>query len=104
MTQGLLQTVSRRLSTRESIAFANMLPICLRALFVTDWDPDEERRTFEGCETMALEVKALRAGHNFSTETAIRDVAGALRRHVDEESFDEFLSQLPEDAMKFWKP
>jgi len=30
---------------------------------------------------------ALRADHNFAPETAVRDVAGALRRHVDEDAF-----------------
>lgn len=104
MTQGVFQVFRRRISTKEAIAFANVLPVCLRALFVTDWDVDEERKTFEDCEAMTREVKLLRAEHNFSTETAIRHVAQALRRHVNEEAFDEVLSQLPEGALEFWKP
>ena len=42
MTQGVFQVFRRRLSTKEAIAFANILPICLRALFVSDWDINEE--------------------------------------------------------------
>lgn len=53
---------------------------------------------------MIREVKQLRAAHNFSTDTAIRDVAQALRRHVDEASLDELLSQMPEGAIDFWTP
>lgn len=104
MTQGVFQTFRRRLSTKDSIAFANVLPICLRALFVTDWDPAEERKSFDDRESMTAEVKALRKEHNFSTDTAIQDVAQALRRHVDEEAFDSLLSQLPEAAVEFWQP
>jgi uncharacterized protein (DUF2267 family) len=104
MTQGVFQAFRQRLSTQDAIAFANILPICLRALFVTNWDVDEEKKPFGSREAMTREVKALRENHNFSTETAIRDVAEALRRHVDEEAFDKLLTQLPEGAVEFWTP
>jgi uncharacterized protein (DUF2267 family) len=104
MTQGVFQVFRRRLSIQDAIAFANILPICLRALFVTDWNIDEEKKLFESREVMTREVKLLREDHNFSTDTAIRDVAEALRRHVDEEAFDKLLAQLPEGAVEFWTP
>lgn len=104
MTQGVFQVFRRRLSTEDAIAFANVLPICLRALFVTDWEPDEERKQFTDRESMTAEVKLLRDEHNFSTNTAIRDVAQALRRHVDEEAFDKLLAKLPKGAVEFWEP
>jgi uncharacterized protein (DUF2267 family) len=104
MTQGVLQAFRRRLTVRDAIAFANVLPICLRALFVTDWDPDEPKEPFEDRAAMTGEVQSLRAEHNFAPETAIRDVAGALRRHVDEEAFDALLLRLPEGAVAFWRP
>lgn len=104
MTQAVFQVFRRRLSTKDAIAFANVLPICLRALFVTDWDPDEPIKPFNSCEAMTQEIKSLRSEHNFSTETAIRDVARALRRHVDEDAFDRLLTKLPEGAMEFWQP
>ncbi|WP_261891744.1 DUF2267 domain-containing protein [Acaryochloris marina] len=103
MTQGVFQVFRRRLSTNNAIAFANVLPICLRALFVTDWDINEEKKSFGSREEMTREVKSLRKEHNFSTETAIRDVAKALRHHVDEEAFDNLLAQLPEGAAEFWE-
>lgn len=104
MTQGVFQVFRRRLSTKDAIAFANVLPICLRALFVSDWNINEERLPFDDREVMTQEVKLLRSDHNFSTETAIQDVAQALRRHVNEELFDNVLSQLPKGAEEFWKP
>lgn len=104
MTQSVFQVFRRRLSTHDAIAFANVLPVCLRALFVTDWNIGEERKLFESREVMTREVKLLREDHNFSTDTAIRDVAEALRRHVDEEAFDKLLEKLPEGAVDFWTP
>lgn len=104
MTQGVLRTFRRRLSVKDALDFANVLPVCLRALFVTDWDVDEPVKGFGERGTMTEEVKSLRAEHNFSPDTAIRDVARALRRHVDEEKFDQVLSKLPPGAIEFWKP
>jgi uncharacterized protein (DUF2267 family) len=103
MTQGVFQTFRRRLSTKDAIAFANVLPICLRALFVTDWDTNEPQKSFEDRAEMLREVRSLRREHNFSTETAIRDVAAALRQHVDEKTFDQVLATLPEGALDFWR-
>ncbi|MGV2831751.1 DUF2267 domain-containing protein [Myxosarcina sp. GI1(2024)] len=103
MTQGVFQTFRRRLSTEDAIAFANVLPICLRSLFITDWNTDEPIAPFEEREVMMQEVKSLRSEHNFSTDTAIRDVASALRRHVDESAFDRLLDKLPVGAVEFWK-
>ncbi len=53
---------------------------------------------------MTKEVQALRDDHNFSSETAIRDVASALRRNVDEAALDRVLAMLPEGALQFWQP
>jgi uncharacterized protein (DUF2267 family) len=42
--------------------------------------------------------------HNFAPDTAIPDVASALRRHVDVKNFDRVLVSLPDGAAKFWQP
>src|SRR5512137_870901 len=86
--QGVLQTFRRRLTLPDAIRFAGALPVGLRALFVADWNPNEPRMPFTDREQMTREVKALRGEHNFSGETAIRDVAVALRRHVDNARLD----------------
>jgi len=104
MVQGVFQAFRRRLGINEAIVFAGVLPVLLRALFVTDWDTDEPRRSFEDRAIMTKEVQALRADHNFAPETAIRDVASALRRHVDETDLNRVLAKLPEGAAVFWKP
>lgn len=104
MVQGVLQTFRRRLSLPDAIRFAGVLPAVVRALFVADWDPDEPQRPFGDRATLTAEVQALRPNHNFSPETAIRDVAAALRKHVDQGRFDEQLATLPAGAAEFWRP
>jgi uncharacterized protein (DUF2267 family) len=103
MVQGVLQAFRRRLDLKDAILFAGVLPPVLRAIFVADWDTDEPRRPFEDRGVMTGEVKALRADHNFAPETSIRDVAGALRRHIDESALDHVLAKLPEGAIEFWQ-
>jgi len=102
MVQGVLQTFRRRLNAQDNIRFANQLPICLRALYVTDWDPEEPRLPFGTLEEMTAEVKSLRHQHNFSIDSAIRDVAVHLWRFVDTERFADLLNELPEGAKEFW--
>jgi uncharacterized protein (DUF2267 family) len=103
MVQGVLRTFRCRLDLKDAILFAGVLPAVLRAIFVADWDMDEPRRRFDDRASMTKEVQTLRADHNFAPETAIRDVAHALRRHVDEAAFDRILAKLPEGAEEFWK-
>ena len=102
MVVGVLQVFRRRLAIGDAVRFANVLPPGIRSLFVADWDPDEKRRPFEDVAAMTEEVKSLRAAHNFSPDSAIRDVAAALRRHVDESDFDALLSTLPSEARAYW--
>ncbi len=103
MAQGVLQAFRRRLDVEDAILFAGVLPAVLRAIFVADWDIDEPRRPFEDRAAMTKEVQSLRAEHNFAPETAIRDVASALRRNVDEAAFDRVLARLPDGAARFWE-
>ena len=102
MVVGVLQVFRRRLDVEDAMRFSNMLPPGIRSLFVADWDLGEERRPFEDVATMTAEVKSLRAAHNFSPDSAIRDVAAALRRNVDEPAFDELLSTLSPEARAYW--
>jgi len=103
MVQGVFQAFRRRLEIKDAIRFAGVLPAVLRAIFVAEWDTDEPVRPFGEVSAMTKEVQALRAEHNFAPESAIRDVATALRRHVDEEAFDRLLAELPDGAAQFWQ-
>lgn len=102
MLQGVLQVFRRRLDVGDAIRFASVLPPLARSLFVADWNVDEPKRAFGSREEMTEEAKSLRAAHNFAPDSAIRDVALALRKHVDEDAFDRVLARLPDGAVAFW--
>ena len=104
MIQGVFQTFRRRLKLHDSILFSNILPAGIRALFVAEWDPDEPQLEFGHRSIMLSEVKSLRSDHNFSTDTAIRDVARALRKIVDLHLFEAVMLKLPAGAIEFWDP
>jgi uncharacterized protein (DUF2267 family) len=102
MAQGVLQVFRRRLTIKDSIIFTSALNVGLRALYIADWNPDEEILPFSSIEDMNKEVKLLRPDHNFATETAILDVAKALWMNVDKELFNNMLNKLPSEARTFW--
>jgi uncharacterized protein (DUF2267 family) len=101
-TQAVLQAFRRRLDPAQAIAFAQVLPAMLRALFVMDWDPQEPRVADWDRAAMTEEVRRLRIDHNFSPDTAIADVARVLRGHVDAAAFARCLATLPPEAQAFW--
>jgi len=103
MVQGVFQTFRHRLDLKDAILFAGVLPAGLRALFVADWDPDEAKLPFGNIADMTKEVQALRADHNFATESAIGDVASVIRKYVDEAAFESILLKPPEGATEFWQ-
>lgn len=104
MVQGVLQAFRRRLNVRDAALFANVLPAVVRAIFVADWNTDEPQRAFEDRATMTKEVQSLRAAHNFAPDTAIQDVAKALRQNIDQAALDRVLAELPQGAAQFWHP
>ncbi|ASC73519.1 hypothetical protein XM38_044860 [Halomicronema hongdechloris C2206] len=102
--QGVFQVFRCRLSLADAIRFAGALPVGMRALFIADWDPDEERLPFIDHAQMNCEVSQLRSEHNFSTRTAIEEVATCLWLHVDREKLEAVLAKLPTAAADFWSP
>lgn len=102
MLQAVLQVFRRRLTVQQALEFANVLPPVLRAIFVSDWDSTEAMREFGTEAEMMAEVRSLRYNHNLSTDSAIRDVAEAVRRNMDPVVFDRALSKLPQAARDFW--
>ena len=101
-TEGVLRCFRRRLDTHDAIAFAQVLPAMLRALFVQDWDSRSKRIETWDVDVMTSEVKSLRVNHNFSPDTAIRDVVRVVLRHVDLDAFNRCMEKLPAEARSFW--
>ncbi len=101
--EGVLRAFRRRLDVQDSLRFADALPVPVRALFVHDWDIEEECMPFLPPLQLADEVRSLRRDHNFAPDTAVPDVARALRRFVHPFHFDELIASLPQGAEEFWR-
>ncbi len=101
--RAVLLVFRSHLSVRDALNFANVLPPVIRAIFVEDWVPDTTPAPFPCREQLQREVLAVRAEHNLSPETAIRDVAGALRRSMNRRDLDRVLATLPVGAQEFWR-
>lgn len=102
MVQGVFQVFRSRLTVAEAIAFAQVLPAVLRAIFVSEWDISRPIKPFGNRYEMTHEVKGLRRDHNFSPDTAIADVAFAMRQAVDPIAFQRALDSLPPEAATYW--
>ena len=100
--QGVLLTFRRRLSVAQGLAFAQVLPAVLRAIFIDSWDTDAAPRPFDSREVLEAEARSLRPHHNLTPDAPIAGVAWALRRAVDQAQLDRVLARLPAGAAAFW--
>jgi uncharacterized protein (DUF2267 family) len=103
MVDAVLQIFGRKLDESQAIRFAGVLPPAVRALFIAGWRSGGPREAFSSRADMTRDVQRVRGDHNVSPESAIRDVARALRKHVDGPSFDAVLATLPKGAVDFWR-
>lgn len=102
--RAVLHVFRAHLTVRDALAFAAILPPVTRAIFVEDWTPDNDPEPFPGRAALQQEVKSVRPDHNLAPETAIADVAAALRRSsIDTRALDRVLGELPAGAAAFWK-
>jgi len=103
MVQAVFYAFRCRLEVTDALLFAEVLPPVLRAIFVAEWNLKEPAAPFAERRAMTREVQAFRGDHNISPDTAITDVAAALRRNVDEAMLDRVLARLPAGAVDFWR-
>ncbi|UES44075.1 DUF2267 domain-containing protein [Roseibium aggregatum] len=104
--RAVLHTFRDHLTTEQALAFANILPAVTRAIFVEDWHPSGLLPpAFPDRETLIREVKSVRRHHNLAPDSAIEDIAAALRRSsIDERELYRVLTGFPEGAAAFWRP
>lgn len=98
----VLQVFRRRVTVRQGIAFANVLPAVLRAIFVFRWDVAALPAPFAPRAEMVTEAKAVRRDHNLTPDHCIEAVAWALRRHLHQGDLDQVLADLGPQAQAFW--
>ncbi|WP_095589075.1 DUF2267 domain-containing protein [Actibacterium ureilyticum] len=99
---GVFRTFRRRLTPAQGLAFADLLPAILRAIFVQGWDSDAPPLPFANRAQMTREVQALRPHHNLTPDNAIEATAWALRRSLRQADLDRLLAGFPPGAAAFW--
>ncbi len=99
---GVFRTFRRHLTVEQAIAFANVLPSVLRAIFVQDWQLGDAPLPFATREEMTREAQSLRPNHNLTPDNAIEATAWALWRRVNHRDFARCLEKLPQGAAEFW--
>jgi uncharacterized protein (DUF2267 family) len=85
----------------QALAFADILPCVLRAIFVADWRPADPL-PFADRATLTREAQAVRPHHNLTPDHVIGALARVLRRHVLAIDLDRVLATLPPGAAEFW--
>lgn len=99
---GVFQVFRRRLTAQQGLDFADTLPAVLRAIFVHDWDVSGAPLPFTDRASLAREAQALRRHHNLTPDNAIEATAWAVRRCVDQATFDRVLTDIGPQAQAFW--
>ncbi|MCR9135004.1 MAG: DUF2267 domain-containing protein [Alphaproteobacteria bacterium] len=100
--QSVLIVFRRRLRPSQILAFADLLPPVVRAIFVADWNDGEFVSGFGKKEELTEEVRSIRRHHNFSGDNVIEGVTSVLRGTMDEGSLEDVLASISPDATDFW--
>jgi uncharacterized protein (DUF2267 family) len=101
--RAVLHVFRSHVDSQVAMDFAQFLPAVLRAIFVEDWDLSAPVTQFPNSAALMQEVMAVRPDHNVSPESAIHDVATALRNCLKKEDYALMLKKLPPEARDFWK-
>ena len=101
--RAVLHVFRDHLTAADALAFAEILPAVLRAIFVEDWHPVANPPPFPDRLALIEEVRANRRDHNLASESSIGEVATALRRNVDNTNLDRVLAKLPAGAADYWR-
>lgn len=99
---GVLQVFRRRLTPAQGIAFADLLPSTLRAIFVAGWNVEATPLPFAPRTDLVAEAKAVRKDHNLTPDNIIEATAYALRRSLRQQDLDRVLARIGPDAEAFW--
>lgn len=100
-TEGVLRCFRRRLTVPQALAFADILPAVLRAIFVAHWHPSDPAPWGSRADQLA-EARALRPHHNQTPPNCIDAVAEALTTQVLASDLGPVLAAIGPEAEAFW--
>lgn len=102
--QGVFITFRARLAPAQALAFADVLPAVLRAIFVAQWNIAAPPLAFDTREALTREAQALRPNHNLTPDNCIEATAWALWRYCDHARLAHVLAEIGPEAEAFWRP
>lgn len=100
-TEAVLLCFRRRLTLPQALAFADILPCVLRAIFIAHWHPTDPAPWGSRADQIA-ECRALRPHHNLTPETCIDAVAEALTTQILQTDLAPVLAAIGPEAQAFW--
>lgn len=99
--QGVFLVLRRRVSPAQGMAFASVLPVVPRAIFMHRCDIDAGPAPFGDRAALTAEAQALRPYHNTRPANCIEATARALWRSVDHRDLDRVLSAMAQPTRDF---
>lgn len=102
-TQAVLAAFRARLTPRQALAFADLLPAVLRAIFVSAWDIDAPRQDWPDRDGLRAEMMALRQDHNFCPPDLLEPLLAAIAATMRKPDLARVLEQIGPEAVRFWE-
>lgn len=100
-TDAVFQVFRARLTVPQALAFADVLPAVLGAIFLWRWTPAPPLPWADRA-TLTREAQAIRPHHNLTPDNAIAALSRSLRRHVLARDLAQAFARLPPEAAAFW--
>lgn len=101
--EAVLHAYRARLSPKDVMIFANILPSVLRAIYIYGWNPEQTPHPFPNDRKWVEEFQAHRPHHNLTPKNAKNALAIALWQHINHRKFELALEKLPKPATDFWR-
>lgn len=102
-TEAVLKSFRARLIPSQALAFANLLPTVLRAIFVSGWDINAAPQPWPDRATQRDEMLALRRDHNFCPPDLLEPLLAAIAATTRGPDLDRVLTRIGPEAADFWQ-
>lgn len=101
-TEAVLKSFRARLTPQQALAFADLLPTVLRAIFVSGWDIDAPLQDWPDREKLRREMLAWRRHHNVSPPDLLDHLLAAIPASMRALDLDRVLNGIGPQAKAFW--
>ena len=93
----VLHALRDRLTVEEATQFAAQLPMLVRGLYYTEWDPSRVPQKMSKDEFLQRVRQALPYEVKGGMEQLVQTVLGSLRHHVTEGEWEDIKASMPKE-------